>query len=71
MKILTCLLLIILLLLTSGLHLYFVWKKKDFKTLLTQVAILGLTILFGILAIYNVDHLSISRLLNAINGHIF
>lgn len=67
MKILLSLLLILLILATSGLHIYFVWKRKDYKTLFIQLGIIGLTIIFGIITIYDVDLYSISKILNLMN----
>lgn len=67
MKILLSLLLILLILATSGLHIYYVWKRKDYKTLVIQLGIIGLTIIFGIFTIYTDDLYSISKLLNMMN----
>ncbi|MDR4949805.1 hypothetical protein [Neobacillus cucumis] len=68
MNILISVLFIILVLGTSGLHMYFIWKKKEYKTLFAQLGILGLAIVGGVLTIYNFPNLfSISKLLNLLS----
>jgi hypothetical protein len=67
MKILMSLVLIVLILLTSGIHVYFVWKKGDRRTLYTQLSLLGLTIIAGILGVWGVTEPSISTLINGIS----
>jgi hypothetical protein len=67
MKILFSLLLVILIVLTSGSHTYFVWKKKDFRTLSIQIGILGLAILAGIVVINDISYLSISKVFNMLS----
>ncbi|WP_034261886.1 hypothetical protein [Bacillus sp. J33] len=67
MKILLSLLLVILVVLTAGTHIYFVWRKKDFKTLMIQIGIAGLAILAGIVIITDLSYLSISKILNTIS----
>jgi len=53
---------------TSGLHIYFVWKKKDYITFYVQIGIIGLAIAAGVLSIYNLPNmLSISKLLNLLS----
>lgn len=67
MKILMSLVLIVLVLLTSGIHVYFVWKKGDRRMLYTQLSLLGLTIIAGILGVWGVTEPSISTLINGIS----
>ena len=67
MNIIMSLVLIILILLTSGIHLYFVWKKRDLRTLYTQIGILGLTVILGILSIWGFTEPSISTLFDTIS----
>lgn len=67
MNILLCLLLIVLIAITTGTHIYFVWKKKDYKTLFVQFGIVSLSIVAGILVIYNLADPSISKLLNMLS----
>lgn len=67
MKILLCLLLIGLIVLSITPHFYFVWKKKDYRTLMIQVGIIGLAIVSGIIAIYDVNIPSLSGLLNTLS----
>ena len=67
MKIFLCLLLIVLVILSSGIHLYFVWKGKDYRTLVTQMGVLGVAIILGILVIYHLTEPSISTLLNTLS----
>lgn len=68
MNILISVLFIILVLGTSGLHMYFIWKKKEYKTLFAQLGIIGLAIVGGVLTIYNSpDLFSISKLLNLLS----
>ena len=64
MKLLLILLFVLLIGATSGVHLYYVWKKKDMKTLIVQVSIIGLAIIGGICLIYDLNDPSISNLLN-------
>jgi hypothetical protein len=59
--------LIVLILLTSGVHVYFVWKKGDRRTLYTQLSLLGLAIIAGILGVWGVTEPSISTLINGIS----
>lgn len=67
MKILLSLLFIVLIILTTGFHAYFVWKSKDYKMLFVQLGIVGLTIIAGILVIYDLSDPSISELLNMLS----
>ncbi|HEX6923027.1 MAG TPA: hypothetical protein VF149_04320 [Bacillales bacterium] len=67
MNILMGLLLIILVLGTTGYHGYFVWQRKNYKTLWVQVGIAGISIIAGILIIYGGPDPSISRLLNLLS----
>lgn len=67
MKIIMSLVLIVLILLTSGVHVYFIWKKGDRRTLYTQLSLLGLTIIAGILGVWGVTEPSISTLINGIS----
>ncbi|MGJ7913165.1 hypothetical protein [Neobacillus sp. LXY-1] len=68
MNILICLLFIILVLGTAGLHVYYIWKQKEYKILAVQLGIIGLTIVAGVLAIYKVQNvLSIAKLLNLLS----
>jgi hypothetical protein len=64
MKIILSLLLIGLVFLSSGLHIYHVWKKNDRKTLTVQIAIISLAIIAGILYIYDFQDTSIASVLN-------
>jgi hypothetical protein len=61
------LVLIVLILLTSGVHVYFVWQKGDRRTLYTQLSLLGLSIIAGILGVWGVTEPSISKLINGIS----
>ena len=63
MTILLSILLIVLIVLTTGYHAYFVWKRKDYKMLLVQLGIVGLAIIAVILVVYNLRDPSISKLL--------
>ncbi len=67
MKILLSLLLIVLIVLTSGYHAYFVWKSKNYKMLFVQLGIVGLTVIAEILAVYDLAGPSISKLLNMLS----
>jgi hypothetical protein len=68
MNILLSLLFILVVIGTSGLHVYFIWKKKEYKTLFAQLGLIGLAILGGVLTIYNTpDLFSISKLLNLLS----
>jgi hypothetical protein len=65
MNLFTALLFTILVLVTSVSHVYFIWKKKEHKTLAIQLGIIGMAIIGGVLVIYEIQNfLSISRLLN-------
>lgn len=67
MNILMSLLLIILVVATTGFHAYFVWKRKDHKTLFVQMGIVCLTIIAGIFIIYDLTDPSISKLFNMLS----
>lgn len=67
MNILLSLLLIVLIALTAGTHIYFVWKRKNYKMLVVQLGIVGLTIILGILNIYDISDPSIAKLLNMLS----
>ncbi|MGJ7919454.1 hypothetical protein [Neobacillus sp. LXY-4] len=67
MDILFSLFFIGLVLLSSGIHAYFVWKKEDYKTLKVQVGIISLAILGGIFLIFNYNDASIASLLNGLS----
>lgn len=67
MKFAMSVLLIFLILITSGVHLYFVWKKKDYRTLYVQFGIVGVAIFLGVWAIWGEQIISISSLFNAIS----
>jgi len=67
MNILLSLLLVLLILLTTGTHIYFVWKKKDYKTLMIQIGILGFALLAGLVIITDISSLSISKILNTLS----
>ncbi|WP_243299160.1 hypothetical protein [Bacillus litorisediminis] len=64
MKLLLILLFVLLIGATSGVHLYYVWKKKDIKTLIVQASIIGVAIIGGIFVICDLNDPSISNLLN-------
>ncbi|MDQ1000216.1 multisubunit Na+/H+ antiporter MnhC subunit [Neobacillus niacini] len=67
MKILLSILFILLILVTTGTHLYFVWKRKEFKTLFVQLGIIGGAVILGIITIYELDPPSFSKLLNTLS----
>jgi hypothetical protein len=67
MNILLSLLFIVLIVLTTGTHIYFVWKRKYYKMLFVQFGIISLTIILGVLAIYDLTDPSISKLLNMLS----
>jgi len=67
MNILLSLLLVFLIILTTGSHIYFVWKKKDYKTLMIQIGIAGIALLAGIVIITDISSLSISKILNTLS----
>lgn len=68
MNILLSLLFISLVVATSGLHVFFIWKRKDYKTLFVQIGMIGLAIIAGVLSIYNIPDLySIAKLLNLLS----
>ncbi|WP_164670171.1 hypothetical protein [Virgibacillus doumboii] len=67
MNILLSLLLIVLIVLTTGTHIYFVWKGKNHKMLFVQLAIIGLTIILCVMTIYDIRDPSISKFLNALS----
>lgn len=64
MKIIVSLLLIILIGLSSGLHLYFVWRERDRKTLCIQIGLIGVAMLVGIMIIFGIQDPSLSSMLN-------
>ncbi|MCM3760743.1 hypothetical protein M3212_08070 [Alkalihalobacillus oceani] len=67
MKLLMSLLFVVLLLLTTLRHMYFVWKEKDYKMFIAQVGIVGLAVLAGIYVIHDFSYFSISNLLNTVS----
>lgn len=67
MNILLSLLLVFLIILTTGSHIYFVWQKKDYKTLMIQIGIAGIALLAGIVIITDISSLSISKILNTLS----
>jgi lipoprotein signal peptidase len=67
MNILLSILLPIIMFVSAGSHLYFVWKNKDKKTFIVQITIICFAALGGILAIYNIMDPSISKILNTIS----
>ncbi|WEG14653.1 hypothetical protein PU629_09935 [Pullulanibacillus sp. KACC 23026] len=67
MKVAMSLLFILLIFITSGIHLYFVWKKKDYRTLYVQFGILAMAIVLGVWAIWGNSVMSISNLMDAIS----
>jgi branched-subunit amino acid transport protein AzlD len=67
MNILLSLLLIVLIVLTTGTHIYFVWKRNHYKMLFAQLGIISLTIILGLLVIYDLSDPSISKLLNMLS----
>jgi cell division protein FtsW (lipid II flippase) len=67
MKILLCLLLIGLVMITTLPYTFRELKKQEFKTLFVQMGIIGLAIIAGILIIYDLRDPSISRMLNILS----
>jgi hypothetical protein len=67
MNILLCLLLVLLIGVTTGTHVYFVWKRRDYKTLVVQISLIGLAVITGILVIYDLRDPSISEMLNTVS----
>jgi hypothetical protein len=67
MRILLCLFLIGLMIITTIPYSYKVLKKGQYKTLFVQGGILGLAIIAGILLIYDVRDPSISNMLNKLS----
>lgn len=67
MKILLSLLFILLIFATTGTHLYFVWKRKELKTLFVQLGIVGVSAILGIIIIYDLNYPTISKLLNTLS----
>lgn len=67
MKILSSLLFILLVMISSGYHAYYVWKKKDFKTFKVVIGIVSLAVLSGILLIFGIQIPSIAELFNSLN----
>ncbi|MFD2924547.1 hypothetical protein [Halobacillus naozhouensis] len=67
MNSLLCLLLVVLIVLTTGTHIHFVWKRNHYKMLAAQLGIISLTIILSILAIYDLSDPSISKLLNMLS----
>lgn len=67
MNLLLSLLIILLIVLTSGTHLYFVWKGKHNKILYVQISIIILAILLGVWTIYHITTPSIATLFNEIS----
>ncbi|SEI04310.1 hypothetical protein SAMN05192559_10865 [Halobacillus karajensis] len=61
MDLLLSLLLIILIVLTTGTHVYFVWKRHQRKMLCAQLGIIGLAIILGVWTIYDPANPSISK----------
>lgn len=67
MNLLLSILLVVLIIITTGSHVYFVWKKKDYRTLITQVGIISLAILAVILVINDFSFFSIAKLMNTLS----
>ena len=67
MKILMSLLLAFLIIITTSYHGYFIWKNKDYKTLIIQIGIVCLTIVAGILVVNDPSYVSISKILNMLS----
>jgi multisubunit Na+/H+ antiporter MnhB subunit len=67
MNILFFLLFIFLVFSSSGVHTYFVWKKKDYRTLKVHIAIIVFAILSGIILIFMPDTYSITNILNELS----
>jgi cell division protein FtsW (lipid II flippase) len=67
MKILLCLLIIGLVMITTLPYTFRELKKQEFKTLFVQMGIIGLAIIAGILIIYDLRDPSISRMLNILS----
>lgn len=67
MNILSSLLLILLVVLSTGTHIYFVWKGKHYKMLFVQVGIVSIAVILGIVAIYGFPEPSISKLFNMLS----
>jgi cell division protein FtsW (lipid II flippase) len=67
MKILLCLLLIGLVMITTLPYTFSELKKQEYKTLFVQMGIIGLALIAGILIIYDFRDPSISRMLNILS----
>jgi hypothetical protein len=67
MNILLGLLLIVLIVLTTGYHVYFAWKGKHYKILFVQMGIASVAVIVGISVIYDFSDPSISKLFNMLS----
>ncbi|KQL54892.1 hypothetical protein AN964_16195 [Heyndrickxia shackletonii] len=67
MKILFSIILILLIFVTTGLQLFYVWKKGDRKTMWVQIVIMAIAMIGGIMAIYNENTPSLAYFLNRLS----
>ncbi|WP_170006153.1 hypothetical protein [Bacillus fonticola] len=67
MSILLILLLIVLILATTGFHIFHSWKMKEYRTFIFQTGIVSLSIVGGVVIIQDPHLVSISEWLNALS----
>jgi len=67
MKILFSIILILLIFVTTGLQLFYVWKKGDRKTMWVQIVIMAIAMIGGIMTIYNESTPSLAYFLNRLS----
>jgi hypothetical protein len=67
MELLLILLLFILIVATSGTHMYHVWKMKQYKVFIFQVGLIGASLFAAFLLIYNIQTPSFSELMNRLS----
>ncbi len=64
MKLLLTLLLFLFIMGSSSVHIYHVWRSKNYKTLYMQLATIGIAFAAAILVVYEFQVPSISELMN-------
>lgn len=70
MKIVSLLLFVGLLVISTGPHFYYLWKKEDYKTFKVIVGIISLTLAAGVILIFSIQLPSIANIFNSMNHFV-